>query len=225
MFDTVAALGTKGARRFGIKTFLIGGSAALGAAVAAMAAVIITGIEYGVSDSWSWRLFFALIGIGALIGGAAVAQTAQHGLQDDPRLPEPGRFQQPLCRMERREFRPPAQPFRNLRPLGERDRRNPLRFHARHMGAHRKNAPEVIDGHKHFRQWWFAGNHSDIGGSYPETESRLSDIALEWMIEEATAIPNGLKVGPVFAGGRNSEYGRKGPAAQSLPRRRRGSAL
>jgi uncharacterized protein (DUF2235 family) len=31
---------------------------------------------------------------------------------------------------------------------------------------------------------WFAGNHSDIGGSYPEEESRLSDIALEWMVEE-----------------------------------------
>ncbi len=26
-----------------------------------------------------------------------------------------------------------------------------------------------------FRQFWFAGNHSDIGGSYDETESRLSD--------------------------------------------------
>lgn len=39
-------------------------------------------------------------------------------------------------------------------------------------------------------QKWFAGNHSDIGGSYPETESRLSDIALKWMLEEATKIPN-----------------------------------
>jgi hypothetical protein len=33
-------------------------------------------------------------------------------------------------------------------------------------------------------QRWFAGNHSDIGGSYSETESRLSDIALEWMARE-----------------------------------------
>jgi hypothetical protein len=32
-----------------------------------------------------------------------------------------------------------------------------------------------------FRQVWFAGNHSDIGGSYPENESRLSDITLGWM--------------------------------------------
>lgn len=34
------------------------------------------------------------------------------------------------------------------------------------------------------KQYWFAGCHSDIGGSYPETESRLSDIALQWMIDE-----------------------------------------
>jgi hypothetical protein len=35
-------------------------------------------------------------------------------------------------------------------------------------------------------QLWFAGNHSDIGGSYAEAESRLSDNALWWMIEQAT---------------------------------------
>jgi uncharacterized protein (DUF2235 family) len=34
------------------------------------------------------------------------------------------------------------------------------------------------------KQVWFAGCHSDIGGSYPEPESRLSDIALQWMMEE-----------------------------------------
>lgn len=34
-----------------------------------------------------------------------------------------------------------------------------------------------------FKQIWFAGNHADIGGSYPENESRLSDIALTWMVD------------------------------------------
>lgn len=34
------------------------------------------------------------------------------------------------------------------------------------------------------KQIWFAGCHSDVGGSYPEPESRLSDIALQWMLEE-----------------------------------------
>lgn len=41
-----------------------------------------------------------------------------------------------------------------------------------------------------FRQLWFAGNHSDIGGSYPEIESRLSDIPLGWMIEQIEALPD-----------------------------------
>jgi uncharacterized protein (DUF2235 family) len=36
----------------------------------------------------------------------------------------------------------------------------------------------------HFQQMWFAGNHADIGGGYPENESRLSDIALDWMVGE-----------------------------------------
>jgi uncharacterized protein (DUF2235 family) len=43
-------------------------------------------------------------------------------------------------------------------------------------------------------QKWFAGNHSNIGGSYPETESRLSDIALEWMVEQATTIPHPIRI-------------------------------
>lgn len=38
---------------------------------------------------------------------------------------------------------------------------------------------------KWFEQVWFAGVHSDVGGSYPENEARLSDIALAWMIEKA----------------------------------------
>ena len=50
----------------------------------------------------------------------------------------------------------------------------------------------VDQGHADWmKQVWFAGNHSDIGGSYPEEESRLSDIALRWMVEELrAAIPD-----------------------------------
>ena len=32
--------------------------------------------------------------------------------------------------------------------------------------------------------------HSDIGGSYSENESRLSDIALEWMVHAAENLPD-----------------------------------
>jgi hypothetical protein len=54
--------------------------------------------------------------------------------------------------------------------------------------------PDDDRGNKGFEQVWFAGNHSDIGGSYPETESRLSDIALEWMVNAATSIPHPILV-------------------------------
>ena len=45
-----------------------------------------------------------------------------------------------------------------------------------------------------FKQIWFSGNHSDVGGSYSENESRLSDIALAWMVEEATSLPHPLLI-------------------------------
>lgn len=42
------------------------------------------------------------------------------------------------------------------------------------------------------KQAWFPGVHSDVGGGYPESE--LSDLSLEWMVEEATGIPEPLVV-------------------------------
>ena len=43
------------------------------------------------------------------------------------------------------------------------------------------------------RQVWFAGVHSDVGGSY--AEAGLSDIALQWMLENAEAKGLRLKSG------------------------------
>jgi len=54
-------------------------------------------------------------------------------------------------------------------------------------GAYSKEQEETHS----FEQIWFAGDHSDVGGSYPENESRLSDISLEWMLE--AAVKTGLK--------------------------------
>jgi uncharacterized protein (DUF2235 family) len=45
------------------------------------------------------------------------------------------------------------------------------------------------------KQRWFAGVHSDVGGSYPD--AGLSDIALRWMLEEAQAV--GLRLDPAAA--------------------------
>lgn len=38
---------------------------------------------------------------------------------------------------------------------------------------------------QNLKEVWFAGVHSDVGGSYPEDESGLSKIALRWMLCEA----------------------------------------
>jgi len=47
------------------------------------------------------------------------------------------------------------------------------------------------------KQVWFAGVHSDVGGSYAPAESGLSQIALEWMLCEAVSL--GLLVDPAKA--------------------------
>jgi len=41
------------------------------------------------------------------------------------------------------------------------------------------------DSKQDCKQVWFAGVHSDVGGSYPEPESGLSKITLQWMLREA----------------------------------------
>src|SRR5262249_37415845 len=52
---------------------------------------------------------------------------------------------------------------------------------------------EQQDGQS-LKQVWFAGVHSDIGGGYPESNSGLAKVTLEWMITEAATA--GLKVVP-----------------------------
>jgi hypothetical protein len=48
--------------------------------------------------------------------------------------------------------------------------------------------PGIESGINKFEQVWFAGNHSDVGGSYPENDSRLSDTTLKWMLDAATTV-------------------------------------
>jgi hypothetical protein len=61
-------------------------------------------------------------------------------------------------------------------------------------GTRGDEPPDDDKGNKGFEQVWFAGNHSDIGGSYPELESRLSDIALGWMVDAAKTVPHPVLV-------------------------------
>ena len=52
---------------------------------------------------------------------------------------------------------------------------------------------EALPGQS-IKQVWFAGVHSDVGGSYPSMECGLSQITLQWMLCEAVSL--GLLVHP-----------------------------
>lgn len=58
----------------------------------------------------------------------------------------------------------------------------------------RPSDPTADYGPKDVKQVWFPGVHSDVGGGYPEQESALSKLALDWMIEES--VRAGLVVDP-----------------------------
>lgn len=70
-------------------------------------------------------------------------------------------------------------------------------------------------GPRDMKQVWFPGVHADIGGGYPEAESGLSKIALEWMVAEAELA--GLKVDTdrkeTMLGRRGGPYAKPDPKA------------
>lgn len=47
--------------------------------------------------------------------------------------------------------------------------------------------PKTAASGQDIRQVWFAGVHSDIGGGYPQQQSGLARITLEWILQEAVA--------------------------------------
>jgi uncharacterized protein (DUF2235 family) len=67
-------------------------------------------------------------------------------------------------------------------------------------------------------QVWFPGVHCDVGGGYPEEESGLSKIALEWMLDEAVAkglLVDEKKRDAVLGRGGSARYVRPDPTAQA----------
>jgi uncharacterized protein (DUF2235 family) len=43
----------------------------------------------------------------------------------------------------------------------------------------------VRDPKRDIQEVWFPGDHCDVGGGHPESQSALSKLTLKWMIEEA----------------------------------------
>lgn len=201
VFDTVAALGASGMRYLVIQAGL-----AAGVSAAAFAAGFLPSVLIAALCTWAFGTSFMLIGfnaqvaiIGAVLGAfwywqnKAETKTITH-------FPKPGESRSHKAvwwgeNFDRLLSRHVA--FARSANAIDETRKD---FDRVGWGGKDEGAPHFT-GHERLLQWWFAGNHSDIGGSYPEPESRLSDIALEWMCREATSVPDGLHTGPIFVNG------------------------
>jgi uncharacterized protein (DUF2235 family) len=72
--------------------------------------------------------------------------------------------------------------------------------------------PQETHGPRDLLQVWFPGVHCDVGGGFPEAESGLSKLALEWMLDEAEA--HGLMVD---AGKKTAVLGGRAPYVRPDP--------
>jgi len=75
--------------------------------------------------------------------------------------------------------------------------------------------PPASPAKQDLQQVWFAGDHSDVGGSYPEPNSGLSKLALRWIFCEAAnagLLLDQSKVAAVL--GADSRYAPPSPTAQ-----------
>lgn len=177
VFDTVAALGASGAKRFGMNSIIVGFALLLSWVTAHILTLF--------SDSF-WVGFWTV-----LIGGTVAFSIPllRSSFKIISNYPVPGQFRWHFAGWRSGFY--------------DKTLDNRVRYarHALAIDETRKDFARVPWGLKSdhpvyapeepewFQQIWFAGNHSDIGGSYAEEDSRLSDISLTWMLEAITVIP------------------------------------
>lgn len=104
-------------------------------------------------------------------------------------VPRPDRFYIPSLRMlPYTRVNPSVRTFRHAMAIDERRRMFRLnRWTEDQSFAVDRFADPPVFVPQDCKQIWFAGNHSDVGGGYPEDVSGLSKIPLDWMIREAEA--------------------------------------
>ncbi len=195
VFDTVAALGARGPRRYLIIAGLGLGLMAAATACAILPAAAIAAILHGTVHASFWATFGLIEAIACVATLAAAAWRSSAAATKTIRdFLNPGDVRSHRAEWKGENFDRLLSRFvsyaRSANAIDELRRD----FDRVGWGGLKEGAPESVDGYARLMQWWFAGNHSDIGGSYAEPESRLSDVALGWMIEQATGIPEGLVV-------------------------------
>lgn len=187
VFDTVAALGSRSA------TFL-----ALGGLVFLVGSSIASwrfGFWWGITAGLTTLSVLALYWMGRLLTGQY-----KYFLQDEnrrlhfanpldwPALVRHGHLAWWSGKHYDRYVDKEVRFLRHARSIDEARRKFPLVGWGRQVDV---NWNEARGNSDWMLQVWFAGNHSDIGGSYPEEESRLSDVSLKWMVGELEkAVPS-----------------------------------
>jgi uncharacterized protein (DUF2235 family) len=179
VFDTVAALGASGFKRVMLSVLGAAGVAGL----AGLVSWLLGFLHF--SHWWSFSCVIVAIGLIALVAGAGAHLKV---IRD---FPKPGNFKWHWSVWHFKfydQFLDPRVGYARHAISIDETRKD---FALVGWGA----SKDVTVARKDWMiSKWFAGNHSDIGGSYPEIESRLSDIALRWLAKEAEGIPNGVVI-------------------------------
>lgn len=201
VFDTVAALGSTGVRRLVIKAGFTLSSASVGLAAGALVALPAAGWLAkwtGYSES---AVFWSLVGAAALIAAGASFYRQRVSIKKTIHdFPNKGDVSSHYAEWKGENFDRLMSKFVNYGRSANAIDETRADFDRVPWG-HPPAAELRRDGIDRLKQPWFAGNHSDVGGSYLETESRLSDIPLLWMIKEAISVPHPLVIGPVYENG------------------------
>jgi uncharacterized protein (DUF2235 family) len=178
VFDTVAAIGN-----MTVATFVLGIAALAINFGVILSAARWLGLDYG----WPTLLIGSVVIIAALayIGNFIYRMRWEIGLRHS-RWWRPFHLLGWRMRFYDMTLSPKVQYARHAMAIDER-RKDFNRVGWGTRGDH----PVRPAGPEWFQQVWFSGCHSDVGGSYLEEESRLSDIPLQWMLEAAVSV--GLK--------------------------------
>ncbi|KQP80734.1 hypothetical protein ASF60_22515 [Methylobacterium sp. Leaf113] len=191
VWDTVATLGLTTKRTLGLLT----GVVVLFGVLALLVDLVLSWFGVSFGAPFFWHTFAWICGVGAAIGLIAYLRTYVKFTTKSRLLPWYKTLHVTGLQMEFYDtsLNPNVQHARHALAIDENRQdfdRVPWTDRGAVVNEQKKNDANYI----RLKQVWFAGVHSDVGGSYPENEARLSDIALEWMISEARAIKDPLLV-------------------------------
>jgi len=200
VFDTVASLANKS-----VAAALVVGGVVLIAGISGLVAWL---WPYGQPFERFWYSFLPLtacVVIGPLLWNLGTRFRSEAGLENGRRW-LPFHFNEWRMRFYDMDLNPRVSYARHAISIDEARGSFPRVG----WGTRGVKKPRDEQGRIWFEQYWFAGCHSDIGGSYAEDESRLSDVALKWMLDAASSVglkhdPSVLKLYPDPAGMQHDE--------------------